>query len=112
MSVAVVSNLVEEWRPITGFIRYEVSSLGRFRRRFTGAILRGKNCNGYTLIGLMRDGVQFTKTAHRIVAITFLGDPPPGKPIVNHINRVRHDNRVANLEWISYSGNALHALAR
>ena len=38
---------------------------------------------------------------HRIVAYTFLGPPPSPEYTVDHINRVRHDNRVANLRWAS-----------
>lgn len=38
---------------------------------------------------------------HRIVAYTFLGKPPTPLHTVDHINRVREDNRVENLKWAS-----------
>lgn len=38
---------------------------------------------------------------HRLVAETFL-DNPENKPTVDHINRVREDNRVENLRWASH----------
>ena len=41
---------------------------------------------------------------HRLVAETFL-DNSAGLPQVDHINRVRDDNRVENLHWVSRSAN-------
>jgi hypothetical protein len=40
-------------------------------------------------------------TIHRIVAYTFLGDPPSPGYTVDHVNRVTEDNRVCNLRWAS-----------
>lgn len=41
---------------------------------------------------------------HRIVAKTFL-ENPNGYKEINHINGIKHDNRVENLEWCDRSYN-------
>lgn len=45
---------------------------------------------------------------HRMIAETFIPNPK-GLPHINHINGIRNDNRVENLEWVSPSSNQKHA---
>jgi hypothetical protein len=46
---------------------------------------------------------------HRLVAYTFLGEPPKDKPDVNHIDGNKTNNCLENLEWSNKSLNGLHA---
>jgi len=46
----------------------------------------------------------------RLVALAFLPIPKKERKYINHINGVKTDNRVENLEWCTQSENQLHAI--
>ena len=48
---------------------------------------------------------------HRLMGLAWLPNTDfINKPIINHINGVKKDNSLINLEWCSYVENAQHAL--
>ncbi len=107
----VIEGELEVWKPVAGFIRYEVSNLGRFRRKLTGKILLGTlKHTGYMHIGLMKDGDQIWKLSHRMVAEAFLEKPSPKHNDVHHKNKIKTDNWSGNLEWLTRSEHAKRGL--
>lgn len=62
------------------------------------------NKKGYLFTNFYYDGKVHTKLIHRIVAEVYLGDIPLGME-VDHINNVRSDNRVENLQYLTKSEN-------
>ena len=114
---------MEEWRSIKGYGGvYEVSNQGNVRsitRRYKakdcprGKLLEGKTMkteltpNGYIQVILRGEGKSYSHRVHRLVAEAFIPNPDK-KPHVNHINGMRTDNRVENLEWCTVSENLKH----
>ena len=110
--------------PITGWEGlYSVSSSGaiyseaRPYRNQNGAtevmqprrLLRPSlNGAGYLQVTLKRGEEQQAKPIHAAVAAAFL-IRPPGAMEVNHINRHKLDNRLANLEWCTHRQNMEHS---
>lgn len=93
----------EEWRQLPVELqlsKYQVSSLGRIKNIGTEHILSTKPNNyGYVCCNLYLDNnTRKNLSIHVIVAKTFIPNDL-NKKTVNHINTVKNDNRVINLEW-------------
>lgn len=86
------------------FGRYIIYSDGRVYSNITNKFLKPVVVNGYlrVIIGGKRYFV------HRLVSMLFI-DNPHNHDFVNHINGVKVDNRVDNLEWCDRSYNQKHS---
>jgi hypothetical protein len=115
-----MENQEEIWRDIKDYEGlYQVSNLGRVRSvprilqngmRKKGMIINPHIRSNYVYIGLYDRVSKKNKSqiVHRIVAQTFITNPL-NKEQVNHINGIKTDNRVENLEWVTQQENMRHA---
>lgn len=86
---------------------YEISTRGYVYSVKLNKILKGtKNkVSGYNTIHLTsRNGKKQNQYIHRLVAMTFI-ENTNNLPQIDHKNRIRDDNRITNLRWVSTSEN-------
>jgi hypothetical protein len=95
-----------EWKPSYIFPNeYLVSNDGQVKSVRNNKILKPtEDKDGYLYFVLCVNGNRKTIKAHRLVAKTFI-ENPCNKPAVDHINGIKHDNRVENLRWVTNKEN-------
>ena len=83
---------------------YSVSTEGIVRKDTTNYILTQSTQQDYKFVTLNVNGKQKRMRVHRLVAEAFI-ENPDNKPYVNHLNGIRSDNNIVNLEWVTPSEN-------
>lgn len=100
----------EIWKYIAGYEgKYAVSNLGNVKNYKTNKILKNReDKDGYLYVILCKNGKTKLMKIHRLVAQTFILNPK-NKPEVNHIDGVKANNVMNNLEWATHNENMEHA---
>lgn len=108
-----MTNIEEIWKDVVGYDGfYQVSSNGRIKNTKTNYIkVPIKNWAGYHRIQLCKNKKCKIFSIHRLVALAFLPNPN-GLPEINHIDHIRSNNSLSNLEWCSRSYNAQYSFLR
>jgi hypothetical protein len=116
------TTLVEEFKDIIGFEGlYQISNLGKVKSlerisadgRNIGTKMLRPNLyrTGYFYVRLSNlDSTFRTVTVHRLVADNFISNPE-NKPVVNHKDGNKQNNKVSNLEFCTASENIRHAVS-
>ena len=113
----------EVWKDIPSRVGYQASNLGNIRSLdrvieynsrgvAVKSLKRGRQLipqrypNGYRYIAFKNGGNRTTQLIHRLVLEAFVGK---SDLVVDHLNGVRHDNRLENLEYVTQRANTHRA---
>lgn len=115
----------EIFKDVIGYEEYfQISNLGNLYSKRTNKLLKQHIAkSGYNLVTTKiggRYGKSVCFRVHRLVAEAFIPVPEHLKNYscttyyqtipVNHLNGIKTDNRVENLEWCTYQENRIHAI--
>lgn len=109
---------IEKWKKVVGHEdTYSVSNYGKVRRdkayrsTYTGRLLKcSKNMSGYPVVKIYAQGIFKIRKVHQLVMEAFVGPCTFGNQ-VNHIDGVKTNNCINNLEYVTASKNIQHSYA-
>lgn len=103
---------MEIWKDIQGYEgHYKVSNLGNVvsvKKGYPVLMKLQNHSSGYKQVKLCKPNKILIERVHRLVASAFIPNHDK-KTQVNHINGIKCDNRVDNLEWSTPQENTRHA---
>lgn len=105
----------EEWRPVPGCPKYEVSNCGNVRNAKTQKLLSIFYDRAFYPTVSIYDGTQINKrtgkfvgrhiNVHRLVALAFVDGRDEVHNEVDHIDRNKDNNHADNLRWVTHQEN-------
>jgi hypothetical protein len=98
---------METYKIIPSLPVYEISQNGNVRRVGVNNNLKPCLTSGYPSLSLWMNGKQYRRYIHRLMAETYLGDCSTFE--INHIDGVKLNNNLSNLEIVSPTENMHHA---
>lgn len=103
--------MAKVFKVIPGYEGYAVNSVGEIINVKTGRSIKQYLFNGYFIVDAFYNAHTETLPVHRAVALAWLDTPADESfKVVNHVDGVKTNNAVSNLEWSTFSLNNYHAV--
>jgi len=102
METKIIENIT--FNQIPNFPTYYVSLCSKIYSEKSNKILTDRFSDGYLTCKLCKDRKEYHKYIHRFLAEIFIPNPE-NKSCVDHKNRIRTDNRLENLHWVTIREN-------
>jgi hypothetical protein len=101
---------MEIWKNVTveNYEQYEVSNLGNVRNAKGKILSHEKDRKGYHRVDLFFKNKRKHLKVHRLVALAFMPNPN-NYDQVNHLDGIKSNNALYNLEWTNNKNNMIHA---
>ena len=97
---------------VPNYPNYKIYRNGDVENIKTKRILKPHlNKQGYKIVSLVNNKKKKNFLIHRLLGLCYI-ENPENKLCVDHINRIRSDNRLKNLRWATYRENSLNASLR
>ena len=95
---------------VNGFPKYAIHPAGTILKIWKNKTKERKHCktkDGYIYVRLTNNNGKTKKCyVHRLLALHFIPNDDPEKNIhIDHLDAVRDNNKLGNLEWVSQAEN-------
>jgi hypothetical protein len=89
---------------------YSIDENGRVLSLRSNKSMKVTMNRGYLVVSLSKDGTKRQYKHHRLIMDAFRPIENSSDFVVNHINGIKDDNRLENLEWCTVEQNNSHAI--
>lgn len=100
---------MEQFIIIKDFPNYKINCKGEVINIKTNKVIKHVYNDGYPVVNLEKDKRRLKRRIHVLLMELFKEPKPSKNHVVNHINGIRSDFSLENLEWCTQKENIHHS---